>query len=616
MSGTIMLRSADLLNAIYPQLKSQIMQEPEIAKQTCSYIVWTDGKNIYARNCTTGKIDFSGTDASDVIQSAINSMVNSGGGRIFVKAGTYTLTRAIRLYSNMMIEGEGALTLFKIANVVESQIASPASSGQNTVTVSDASKFKVGQQVFIGTKSTTSSNWEINRIAGISGNTITLVQPLRNNYSTTDTVYTAFHGIEAYNSQYVVIKDIAIDGNKSNNYTYSQYDTSVYAKAYDEGIGWTEAAFLVQNGVHISNCSSSVVKGVEVTNIAGWAGIALIRTTASRVHGCETTYGFRHGVLVYNGANYNVISNCYSAYNGTTSASFVKHNYIFENCSYNILANSISAYSSQNGFYSYDLQYGLLIGNIFIENPFGISMYMSSPSSTKTAIVGNVFYGRSSGGTNIMTDGYTNEIEIIGNLMYHAWKYSSHISVYGSKVNIQGNYISGGRYGVRIESSSASNITIEGNYMFGLLGDDSYPSYGVYVQGSNIDIKNNVVQGNNTTYYGIYIASGASYVNITGNSFYSLKTAPIYYGNVQNLVIINNIGYNPQPASTLSLSSSPATIGPYPYPVMVVVSGGSVSSISIRGTATGLTSGTFYMYPGDTMTITYSTAPTVTVYPM
>ena len=616
MSGTITISSTDLLNAVYPQLKSQVIQEPEIAKQPCSYIVWTDGTNVYARNCTTGKIDFSGTDASDVIQSAINSMVNSGGGKIFVKAGTYILTRAIRLYSNMTLEGEGRYTLFKIANVVESPIASSASSGQNTVTVSDASRFKVGQQVFIGTKSTASSNWEINRIANISGNTITLVQPLQNNYSTTDYVYTAFHGIETYNSQYVVVKDIAIDGNKSNNYTYSQYDTSVYAKAYDDGMGWISATFVVQNGVHLSNCSSSVVKGVKVTNMAGWGGIALIQTTASRVYDCETTYGFRHGVLLFNNANYNVVSNCYSAYNGATTESFPRHNYIFENCSYNVLANSISAYSSENGFYGYDLTYGLIVNNVFIENPYGINLASSSLLSSRTAVVGNILYGKSTGSKNISISGNVSEIEIVGNIMYNPYKYAYHIFVLGTKVNIQGNYISGGRYGVMAGSSSAGNITIEGNYLFGLTGDDSYPSYGVYVQGYNIDIKDNIIQGNNTTYYGIYIVSGASYVNITGNSFYSLKTAPIYYETVSNLVIINNRGYNPQPASTISPSSSPATIGPYPYPVMIVVSGGAVSDISIRSKSTGLTSGTFYMYPGDTITITYSTAPSVTVYPM
>jgi hypothetical protein len=41
-----------------------------------SYIIFTDGTTVYARNGRTGQIEFSGTDASTVIQQAINAMNN------------------------------------------------------------------------------------------------------------------------------------------------------------------------------------------------------------------------------------------------------------------------------------------------------------------------------------------------------------------------------------------------------------------------------------------------------------------------------------------------------------------------------------------------------------
>jgi len=51
---------------------------------------------VYARNGLTGKIDYKGTDASKVIQSAINSLPTEGG-RIFVKAGRYILNSPLDL---------------------------------------------------------------------------------------------------------------------------------------------------------------------------------------------------------------------------------------------------------------------------------------------------------------------------------------------------------------------------------------------------------------------------------------------------------------------------------------------------------------------------------------
>ena len=47
-----------------------------------------------------------------------------------------------------------------------------------------------------------------------------------------------------------------------------------------------------------------------------------------------------------------------------------------------------------------------------------------------------------------------------------------------------------------------------------------------------------------------------------------------------------------------------------PNPTQVVVTGGTVSAISVNGTATGATSGAFYVPAGGSITVTYSVAPT------
>jgi len=107
MSGTITINSNDLLNAIYTQLKSQITKEPEIAKQEYSYIIWTDGTKYYAKNGTTGQIDFINTDIASIFNDVINSI--DTGGVIYIKSGTYDFNGAtINIPKYISIIGDGA----------------------------------------------------------------------------------------------------------------------------------------------------------------------------------------------------------------------------------------------------------------------------------------------------------------------------------------------------------------------------------------------------------------------------------------------------------------------------------------------------------------------------
>ncbi len=83
-----------------------------------SYIIFKDGNMIYAKNGTTGKIEFQGTDASAVIQGAINVLTN--GGKIFIKAGLYDINSSIFLNPNksldsasITIEGEFNATILR-----------------------------------------------------------------------------------------------------------------------------------------------------------------------------------------------------------------------------------------------------------------------------------------------------------------------------------------------------------------------------------------------------------------------------------------------------------------------------------------------------------------------
>lgn len=76
--------------------------------------------------------------------------------------------------------------------------------------------------------------------------------------------------------------------------------------------------------------------------------------------------------------------------------------------------------------------------------------------------------------------------------------------------------------------------------------------------------------------------------------------------------ISNCPGYNPTgPQSAPSMpASGTALTNPFPFDTTVYISGGTVTAIDVGGTSTGLTSGSVFVPAGETITLTYSSAPT------
>jgi hypothetical protein len=82
------------------------------------------------------------------------------------------------------------------------------------------------------------------------------------------------------------------------------------------------------------------------------------------------------------------------------------------------------------------------------------------------------------------------------------------------------------------------------------------------------------------------------------------------------LLIINNIGYNPRPASAIIIHGAPFKYTNNDgYPELITISGGVVSQIALRSTNTGLTGGAFLLQPGDSITVVYNIAPTIAKIP-
>ena len=59
-----------------------ILEEGSLV-DTTTYVIFTDGSTVYAKNGLSGAIEFSGTDAATVIQNVINALTN--GGKILIR---------------------------------------------------------------------------------------------------------------------------------------------------------------------------------------------------------------------------------------------------------------------------------------------------------------------------------------------------------------------------------------------------------------------------------------------------------------------------------------------------------------------------------------------------
>lgn len=69
-----------------------------------SYTIYTNGTTTFAKNGTTGTVDYSGTDADAVIQSVATVLQSTNGGLIYIKDGNYPFDTQLWIYKNTTVE--------------------------------------------------------------------------------------------------------------------------------------------------------------------------------------------------------------------------------------------------------------------------------------------------------------------------------------------------------------------------------------------------------------------------------------------------------------------------------------------------------------------------------
>lgn len=162
-------------------------------------------------------VDGSGQGDYDTLQEAVDALPATNAGKILVKKGEYLLTQAVDFDSieDLTVSGEGKATRFKIADKVQELLALDANIGQQDATVADGSVFEVGQHVCVRDDTA----FEVNRIASIAGNVLTMETNLAATYDVLDnglvyTCHSAFYVTGT--SKRIRITNLMIDGNRAN----------------------------------------------------------------------------------------------------------------------------------------------------------------------------------------------------------------------------------------------------------------------------------------------------------------------------------------------------------------------------------------------------------------
>jgi len=208
-----------------------------------------------------------------------------------------------------------------------------------------------------------------------------------------------------------------------------------------------------------------------------------------------------------------------------------------------------------------------------------------------------------------------------------------------SRVRIIGNKIYGGNanlIGILDFSGSTTNkirnVEIADNIISSFLASFGF----IQLRGNfeNLIIRNNICWdfGSYTTYtYLLVNHDGGSMKNavIEGNIFN--PKSPIDPNNqiikitnptAGTIKAINNINYNPQPISSITVGASPFVYQNTDfYPEDIIISGGAVSKIEwSRDGSTyydlGITAGKVRLEVGEYLRVTYTTAPTMTKIPL
>ncbi len=302
-------------------------------------VVCIEGGSIVARNAA-GSIITSGSSASTVIQAAVNAV--PAGGVVEIQKGTYTIGDYIRTSKSVTIRGVG-MPLLKSGDTTiiygagskfsEVGLAANPSAGTRTISVASTSGLKAGDLIIIYDNAQWNpwdDGWyqdietgEMHLVESVSGNTITVIDPLLHSYSSSRSARVQFIRPITLNVDGIDI----LGGNNKGSYT----------------------------GISMRYTVDSVIKNCHIKN-AGNRGIMVMDCyetliTQNNIEGSEKD-GYGYGVDVHQTSAYtriidNHIERCrhaithvsYIAYPGVQRETYIEGNYLSATVSHTVDAH-------------------------------------------------------------------------------------------------------------------------------------------------------------------------------------------------------------------------------------------------------------------------------------
>jgi hypothetical protein len=560
------------------QENMQAKTTDHIGQASCSYMIFQSGATTYAENCNTSNIDYSGTNPATVINSAIAALTN--GGKVFIKAGTYTLTTTpINL-------GGG-----NVAAIGTTSVSGIELYGEGLSTILSAGTNLNG--VVIGVLN--ANNWYIHDLQ-VNGNRA----------SQTDGGGSPpfLVGIEVYNSNNTVVE---------NCYVHDDKTYGIQAQGTEDRVVNNYVVNNTANGIIVYGGSDYVVQGnvvdgssdvgISISGVSSTVGILNVVCSANIVKNSNLGLSpFR-----VNSAIGIMVGDNGIADNVTVSENqiFVARNGIYVSPSFNVLisdnqiAITTTVDANSADIYVDGGTYVTVQGNLLSSASDGVKILSTASSvevlnnnirgvgqgvimeASQSLIEGNYVTGSTNpDGDSIFTDArHTN---IVGNTIVNGGRRAIGLDSGSDNSTVSGNVAyNGGKGSIGLEVGSTGAL---------VSGNSFYTQYGIALDGSSASraiIIDNDLRNNTYAFYP-YDAMPTTGVVIEDNAGYNpLGHISSPFITASNLLVDAGLSSTPTNATTITNSQSPKTVSilissafTAGYSFVLKIDGAEISSIT------------------------------------
>ncbi|OGS61248.1 T9SS type A sorting domain-containing protein [Flavobacterium sp.] len=375
-------------------------------------------------NFQTSGGDNTGVTSNDVIMTNVLNSIGVSGAIIYFPNGTYLFNQSIVLKTNVILKGEtvnGTFLKFDLGGTnnaiqiqgtqtsIETSLTQNASITTNSIQVTDASSFLVGDFVKLSDDDTAkvTSSWAIGttgqvlKIISINSNQITFSSPLRRDYLLINTPKV---------TKLNMLKNVGVENLSLERVdaTTAQTSNININRGVDIKISCVKSIKTNFAHVSINNATNVVVEGsyfqdgLDYGNGGKAYGVVLQNTSGECLIYNNIFSHLRHSVLLQSGSNGNVISYNYSrdpywtgvALPSNSAGDLVLHgNYPYSNLfEGNIVQNIVidDSHGSNGPYNTFHRNRGELYGIFMNNNPASNNQNFSSNEITNTGfLLGN-----------------------------------------------------------------------------------------------------------------------------------------------------------------------------------------------------------------------------------